>query len=135
MGFFNLLAPFFLPPICGEVKKYFHCTFFFNLHLCMYYSTPHPILDLWWIKKKIKSPWWKREDRKYNLEKKCVLFTLDTMFSWPRMSNEKFAPSQVNISRCVFNFVIVVCAKIWHEYICNDMCIIKNLKILATSIT
>jgi hypothetical protein len=50
------------------------------------------------------------------------------------MLNEKFAPTQVNISRCVFNFVIIVDVKIWHEYICNNKHIIKNLKILATSI-
>jgi hypothetical protein len=50
--------------------------------------------------------------RKIQTRKKCVLFTLDAMFNWPRMSNEKFAPTQVNISRCVFNFVIVVGVKI-----------------------
>jgi hypothetical protein len=50
--------------------------------------------------------------RKIQTRKKCVLFTLDAMFSWPRMLIEKFAPNQVNISRCVFNFVIVVSVKI-----------------------
>jgi hypothetical protein len=43
--------------------------------------------------------------RKVQTRKKCVLFALDAMFSRPRMSNEKFAPTQGNISRCVFNFV------------------------------
>jgi hypothetical protein len=50
--------------------------------------------------------------RKIQTRKKCVLFTLDAMFSWPRMLNEKFAPAQVNISRCMSNFVIVVGVKI-----------------------
>jgi hypothetical protein len=49
--------------------------------------------------------------RKIQTRKKCVLFTLDPMFNWPRMLNEKFTPAQVNISRCVFNFVIVVVSK------------------------
>jgi len=50
--------------------------------------------------------------RKIKTRKKCVLFTLDAMFSWPRMLIEKFTPDQVNISSCVFNFVIVVGVKI-----------------------
>jgi len=49
--------------------------------------------------------------RKIQTRKKCVLCTLDAMFSWPRMSNEKIAPTQVNISRCVFNFITVWVSK------------------------
>jgi hypothetical protein len=51
----------------------------------------------------------KKENTNY---KKNVIFALDAMFSWPKMLNEKFAPTQVNISRCVFNFVIIVDVKI-----------------------
>jgi hypothetical protein len=50
--------------------------------------------------------------RKIQNRKKCVFLTLDAMFSWSRILNEKFAPAQVNMSRCVFNFVIVVGVKI-----------------------
>jgi len=61
--------------------------------------------------KNSKKPSMEEGRRKIQTRKKCVLCTLDAMFSWPKMSNEKIAPTQVNISRCVFNFINVWVSK------------------------